>query len=172
MTPEADALAGGYLDAYLDLRAAGLPWKKAFFAAWFNAPKSKRQPDTLAALAEALGYKSPMVLHKWRKQDWFREHGVEGLRERILSEYLPDVDRKTISSALAEDGAAGVAARKLFYEELRRQGRGDEDKSATNGDDLDQLNDADLAAEAERLWRILTQADGGAAGAAQTHGPD
>lgn len=172
MNPEADALAGGYLDAYLDLKAAGLHWKKAFFAAWFNAPKPKRQPETLEKLAGELGYKSPMVFYKWRRQAWFKEHGIEGLRERILTEYLPDVDRKTITAALAEDGAAGVAARKLFYEQLRQKSREDEGAEATGTDDLDHLSDDELETEIRRLDRILAAAGAGATGPAEAPGPD
>ncbi len=122
---------GGFAGAYADLKAAGLHWKKAFFAAWFSAPKDNREPKLLAAkrdekgqiitegLDSLLGYSSPQVFHKWKHQDWFRELGIERLREMILLEHLGDVDRKTITAAKTEDGSAGVQARKLFYELLK-----------------------------------------------------
>lgn len=112
------AKEGGWLDAYLDLRSHGLHWKKAAFAAWYNAPKGKRQPDTQEKLAGLLNYKSPQVFYKWQKEPWFRELGIDKLRETVLLRHLADVDRSTIIAALEEVGSAGVQARKLFYEQL------------------------------------------------------
>lgn len=115
---EETAKASGWLDAYLDLRAGGLHWKKAAFAAWYNAPKRQRQPETQNALAKLLNYKSPQVFYKWQKAEWFRKLGLGELRERVLMMNLADVDRRTIQAAIEEDGSAGVQARKLFYEQL------------------------------------------------------
>lgn len=112
------AQQGGWLDAYLDLRSHGLHWKKAAFCAWYNAPKGAREPKTQEALAELLNYKSPQVFYKWQKEPWFRELGIDKLRESILLRHLGDVDRSTILAALEEVGGAGVQARRLFYEQL------------------------------------------------------
>lgn len=109
-------VSGAWLDAYLDLLAAGLHWKKAAFVAWYNAPKTTRQPPTMAALAEALNYKSENVFYKWQKQDWFLTLGIENYRRSIFGKYLADVDRVTIGAAMNETGSSGVAARRLFYE--------------------------------------------------------
>lgn len=108
---------GAWFDTYLDLKAAGLHWKKAAFSAWYNAPKSSRQPGTMVQLAELLNYKSEQVFYKWKQADWFQELGIEQYRESIFTRYVADVDRKTIAAALTEDGSPGVAARKLFYEQ-------------------------------------------------------
>lgn len=112
-------LEGAWLDTYLDLCASGLHWKKAAFAAWFNAPKGSRKPATMRELAELLNYKSEQVFYKWQNADWFRESGIEHARQAIFRRYIADIDRKTIASALTEDGSAGVAARKLFYEQAK-----------------------------------------------------
>jgi len=109
-------ITGAWLDAYLDMQASGLHWKKAAFVAWDNAPKTTRQPATMLELAELLNYKSEQVLYKWRKQPWYQDIGVEQYRRGIFGKYLADVDRATIGAALNESGSAGVAARKLFYE--------------------------------------------------------
>lgn len=112
---EAQARSGGWLAAYLDLKAHGLHWKKAAFCAWFSASKSARLPKTLEDLAELLNYKSSWVFHKWKKQAWFRELGIDRLRESILLQHLADVDRRTIEAALT----GTVADRRLFYEQIR-----------------------------------------------------
>lgn len=114
-----DAPAGAWLDSYLDLRAAGLDWRKAAFAAWTNAPKSARQPRTMKELAELLNLKSEQVFYKWQQAAWFRETGVDKLRQMIFQKFIGDVDRKTVHAAMVEDGSAGVAARRLFYEQSR-----------------------------------------------------
>lgn len=112
-------LEGAWLDTYLDLKAAGLHYKKAAFAAWFAAPKGSRKPATMRELAELLNYKSEQVFYKWQNADWFQEIGIERARQSIFQRYIADVDRKTIASAMTEDGSAGVAARKLFYEQAK-----------------------------------------------------
>ncbi len=112
---EAQAKASGWLAAYLDLKAHGLTWQKAAFCAWFSAPKLTRQPKTQDELAELLNYKSSWVFHRWKKQSWFRELGIDRLRESILLQHLADVDRKTIESALT----GSVADRRLYYEQVR-----------------------------------------------------
>lgn len=116
---ENQAKDGGWLSAYYDLLAHGLHWKKAAFCAWYNAPKQTREPKTQDALAEMLNYKSPQVFYKWQKQAWFRELGIDRLREAILLKHLGDVDRRTIEEAIAAEGSVGVAARRLFYEQLK-----------------------------------------------------
>ena len=68
-------------------------------------------------LAEVLGYKSEQVFYKWKKQDWFREIGIEQLRESIFNEFMLDVDRATIAAALT----GSHLDRKLFYEQARRE---------------------------------------------------
>lgn len=110
---------GAWLDSYLDLVASGLYWKKAAFAAWFNAPKNSRRPGTLKELAELLNYKSEQVFYKWQQQAWFREKGLDKLRQMIFQRHIGEVDRQTISEAAKETGSAGVAARRLFYEQAR-----------------------------------------------------
>lgn len=115
---EQQSKSGGWLNAYLDLHANGLEWRKAVFCAWYNAPKPNRQPETQSQLAELLNYKSPQVFYKWQKQSWFRELGIDRLRESILLQHLADIDRRTIDDAKAADGTAGVAARRLFYEQV------------------------------------------------------
>lgn len=115
---EEQAKNSGWLSAYLDLKANGLHWKKAAFCAWYNAPKPNRQPQNQDKLAELLNYKSPQVFYKWQKASWFRELGIDRLRESILLQHLADVDRRTIEAALSDDGAPGVAARRLFYEQV------------------------------------------------------
>ena len=107
---------GAWLDAYLDLRANGLHWKKAVFAAWCNAPKATRQPRTMKDLAAQLGYASEQVLYKWRRAPWFKDASIDGIRETVFMNYLAEVDQATIGAALSETGTAGVQARKLFYE--------------------------------------------------------
>lgn len=116
---ESGQVRGAWLDAYLDLRAAGLTWKRAAYAAWFNAPKTHRQPPTGRELAVLLNLKSEQVFYQWQKQDWFKESGIDRLRQAIFQRHIGDVDRATIQAALVEDGAAGVAARKLFYEQAK-----------------------------------------------------
>ena len=111
-------IRGGWLDSYLDLRAAGLHWKKAAFAAWYNAPKRHRKPRTMRELAELLNYKSEQVFYKWQNQEWFKTLGIDLYRERIFQRYVGDVDRATIRAAIHDEGGAGVQARKLFYEQL------------------------------------------------------
>lgn len=116
---------GGWLSAYYDLLnctytdEAGaehkLAWQQAAFVAWDCAPKGNRQPAGMAELAALLNYKSEQVFYKWRRAGWYRALILE-VRQRIMTPYLVDIDRKTINAALAEDGSAGVAARKLFYE--------------------------------------------------------
>lgn len=111
-------IEGAWLDMYLDLKAAGLHWKKAAFVAWYNAPKASRQPTTMKDLSELLNYKSEQVFYKWQHQDWFKDIGIEKSRESIFVRYVADVDRATIAAALTETGSPGVQARKLFYEQL------------------------------------------------------
>lgn len=110
------AKKGGWLSAYLDLKAGGLHWKKAAFCAWYNAPKDARQPKTQSDLAKLLNYKSRLVFHKWQKKAWFRELGIDRLRESILLRHLADVDRRTIEAALS----GTVADRRLYYEQVDR----------------------------------------------------
>ena len=107
---------GAWLDAYLDLKASGLHWKKAVFVAWHSAPKATRQPRTMKDLATKLGYASEQVLYKWKKQEWFKASGVDQIRETIFLDHLAEVDQVTINAALYETGRDGVQARKLFYE--------------------------------------------------------
>jgi len=111
--------SGAWLDSYLDLVASGLHWKKAAFVAWSNAPKMARQPHTLRELSELLNYKSEQVFYKWQHQPWFRERGIDKLRQAIFQRFIGEVDRKTISEAVYESGSPGVAARRLFYEQAR-----------------------------------------------------
>lgn len=116
---------GGWLSAYYDLLACTytdetgvehkLAWQQAAFIAWDCAPKATRSPDTMCELAQLLNYKSEQVFYGWRRKAWYRALVLE-VRQRIMLPYLVDIDRKTIEAALAEDGRAGVAARKLFYE--------------------------------------------------------
>jgi hypothetical protein len=115
---EEQAKNSGWLNAYHDLKAHGLHWKKAAFCAWYNAPKPSRQPKNQNQLAELLNYKSPQVFYKWQKAGWFRELGIDRLRESILLQHLADIDRRTITDALSADGSAGVAARRLYYEQV------------------------------------------------------
>ena len=113
---EKTAEQGGWLSAYLDLRAAGLYWKKAAFAAWEAAPKSTRQPDTMLALAYLLNYKSEQVFYKWRRQDWYHEIGVNQLRQSIFTRHLAEVDRATIAAAIN----GSHLDRRLYYEQAGR----------------------------------------------------
>jgi hypothetical protein len=113
---EQAAQTGGWLEHYLHLKAQGLHWKKAAFVAWYIAPKKKRKPANQAGLAELLNYKTADTFRKWQHQDWFKELGIERLREAIFIENLVDVDQQTIKAALCEKGRAGVQARKLFYD--------------------------------------------------------
>ena len=115
---------GAWLDSYYDLRAADskLDWRKAAFAAWYNAPKKTRQPRTMAALAELLNYKSEQVFYKWQKQPWFTELGIDGLRQSIFNRYMGDVDRATIAAALT----GGHQDKRLFYEQAQRAERDEE----------------------------------------------
>lgn len=115
---EKQAKDSGWLSAYLDLKANGLHWKRAAFCAWYNAPKPARQPKNQDQLAELLNFKSPQVFYKWQKSSWFRELGIDRLRESILLQHLADVDRRMIKAAKSDDGAAGVAARRLYYEQV------------------------------------------------------
>lgn len=151
--------AGAWFDAYLDLKAAGLRWQQAAFAAWYNAPKAHRQPRTMRELAKLLNYKSEQVFYKWQGQPWFRELGIDELRQRIFQKFVADVDRKTIHAAMVEDGGAGVAARRLFYDLDRRltTGTDDESEQLTNDDEFSDLDDDELKAEEARLARILDQ---------------
>lgn len=119
VSDESGQVRGAWLDAYLDLRAAGLTWKRAAYAAWFNAPKSHRQPQTGRELATLLNLKSEQVFYQWQKQAWFRETGIDRLRQMIFERHIGDIDRATIQAALVETGAPGVAARKLFYEQAK-----------------------------------------------------
>lgn len=114
---EEGRIEGAWLDTYLDLMAAGLHWKKAAFAAWYNAPKMTRQPQTMVDLAKLLNYKSEQIFYKWTHQDWFQKLGIERARQAIFARYIGDVDRATINAALTEFGSPGVASRKLFYEQ-------------------------------------------------------
>lgn len=116
---EGKPTAGAWLDTYLDLKAAGLHWKKAAFAAWYNAPKQARQPRTMRELATLLNYKSEQTFYDWQKQPWFRELGIDKLRQLIFQKHIGDVDRKVIHSALTETGSAGVQAARLFYEQAK-----------------------------------------------------
>lgn len=109
---------GSWLSLFLDLRASGLYWKKAAFAAWHAAPKHARQPATMRELAAALGYKSEQVLYKWKHQEWFRECGVSTLRQQLYLHHLPDVDRQTFEKAASPDGSH--LDRKLFYDQLQQ----------------------------------------------------
>jgi hypothetical protein len=163
---EVTALEGGWLQAFRDLRAHGLHWKKAAFAAWYNAPKSERKPDTQEALAELLNYKSPQVFYKWQKQEWFRELGIDRLREAIMLRHLGDVDRKTIQAALNEDGGPGVQARRLFYEQIIMPKQGVE-ISGPDGGPV-QTKDASLTDEerAERIMALFERARARRAGPA------
>ena len=111
--------AGAWLDSYLDLIASGLHWKKAAFVAWSNAPKPHRLPRTLRELAALLNYQSEQVFYKWQQQAWFRDKGLDKLRQAIFQRFIGDVDRKTISEAMYESGSPGVAARRLFYEQAK-----------------------------------------------------
>ena len=79
-----DAPAGAWLDAYLDLKAAGLTWKRAAFAAWVNAPKSARQPRTMKELAALLNLKSEQIFYRWQQEAWFRDSGIDKLRQLCL----------------------------------------------------------------------------------------
>ena len=114
-----DAPQGAWLDAYLDLCAAGLNWKRAAFAAWVNAPKSARQPRTMKELAALLNLKSEQIFYRWQQEAWFRDSGIDKLRQMIFQKFVADIDRKTIHAAMVEDGSPGVAARRLFYEQAK-----------------------------------------------------
>ena len=120
MTKAADfeqvANEGGWLNAYLDLRSMGLPWKKAAFVAWDASPKQTRQPDTMLALAYLPNYKSEQVFYKWRQQDWYEQIGVNQLRMSIFTQHLAEVDRATIQAAVS----GTHQDRKLFYEQAGR----------------------------------------------------
>lgn len=159
-TIENTAETGGWLSAYLDLKANGLHWKKAAYAAWFSAPKTSREPKRLEAkrdetgkiiepgLDSLLGYASGQVFHKWRRQPWFMEMGIDHLRESILLDSLAEVDLRTISEAKTLDGSPGVQARKLFYEELFKRAQRVELSGAGGGPievkDVRDLTDEEL----------------------------
>jgi hypothetical protein len=165
-------VVGAWLDAFLDLQAAGLHWKKAAFVAWDNAPKTTRQPQTMVELAELLHYKSEQVFYKWRKQKWYQELGVEQYRRAIFGRYLADVDRATIGAALNESGSAGVQARKLFYEQmtppaLRIEHSGpDGGPIETRTAQYDTLSDDELEAALRRALDAGAAFDGAAAAVA------
>lgn len=110
---------GAWLDAFLDLKAAGLNWKRAAFAAWVNAPKATRQPGTMKELATLLNLKSEQIFYRWRNEPWFREMGIDHLRQSIFQKHIASVDRQTITQAITETGSPGVAARRLFYEQAK-----------------------------------------------------
>lgn len=116
-TPDATGeIHGAWLDSYYDLRAAGLDWRKAAFAAWYNAPKASRRPGTMRELAALLNYASEQVFYKWQKQDWFQELGIDNLRQSIFNKHMSDVDRATVAAALT----GSHLDRKLFYEQAQR----------------------------------------------------
>ncbi len=147
MDVERIAKAGGWLNAYYDLRAHGVRWQQAAYAAWYSTPKSIRQPATGAELAILLGYKSDQVFYKWQKQAWFTELGIDRLRESVLLRNLADVDERMINQAIELEGAAGVQARRLYYEQLdkaRPQAEVEDDleadwwAAADDDDDIDE----------------------------------
>lgn len=113
---ENGVLQGGWLNTYLDLKLAGLHWKKAAFIAWQAAPKATRRPRTMRELATELGYKTEQVFYRWKKEAWFAEIDPDKLRRAKLANFLADVDERTVTAAMVETGAPGVAARKLYYE--------------------------------------------------------
>lgn len=120
-------VSGAWLDMYLDLKASGLDKNKAAFVAWHAAPKKTRQPRTMAALAEILGYASEQVFYKWKHQDWFKEAGVDKLRESVFINHVADVDRVTIAKAKSLTGTHND--RKLFYEQMNKA-RGEDDENS------------------------------------------
>ena len=70
------------------------------------------------------------------------------MRESILLQHLADVDRRTITDAKNADGSAGVAARRLFYEQV--------DKARP-----------DVAEDGVQIWlKVLRE------GAGETNNPD
>lgn len=113
---EKQADESGWLSAYRDLKAHGLYWKKAAFAAWFSAPKDARRPRTQEKLAKLLNYKSVQTFYAWRKKAWFRKLGVDRLTESLLTQHLADINRAVIDAALT----GNVADRRLYFERLDR----------------------------------------------------
>lgn len=117
---ETAAKSGGYLGLYLDLRAAGHPKEKAFFAAWSAAPRSKRQPKTEEQVSALVGI-STRTLRKWKSQEWWRENRVDEIGMSILLEELDEIDRAMAQLAKTAKGPTGVASKKLYYDELHRR---------------------------------------------------
>jgi hypothetical protein len=120
------AIDGGFRSQFVDLRAAGLTPQRAFFVAWFNAPKDARKPKTQREVAELLEIREP-TLSEWKHQKWFIELNVGEWRTRTFLHFLADVDRKTFEAALH----GGAADRRLFYEQLR-----DAQPDATEGEEV------------------------------------
>lgn len=108
------AIDGGFRSQFVDLRAAGLTPPRAFFVAWFNAPKDARKPETQREVASLLEIREP-TLSEWKHQKWFTDLNVGEWRSRTFLHFLADVDRKTFNAALQ----GGAADRRLFYEQLR-----------------------------------------------------
>lgn len=111
---EESAIIGGFRSQFVDLNASGLNPQRAFFVAWFNAPKDARKPKTQREVAELLGIREP-TLSEWKHKKWFLDLNVGSWRTQAYLNFLADIDRKTLEAALN----GGVADRRLFYEQLR-----------------------------------------------------
>lgn len=116
------AARGGWLDAYRDIRAAGIDIKpnQAAFAAWMAQTKSERRPKTKAELAQALGYASEQVFYRWQHKSWYKAL-VRAIRAARIIELQQKADDKLDGLLDSADEQIVVRAIKLAYDEARHQ---------------------------------------------------
>ena len=104
---------------YLKKEHPRLPDRKCAYAAWYMAPRNVRQPRTKAEVARVLE-RAPLTLNKWEREPWFKELDLDRWRLDVYKSHISAVDRATLQAAANESGFVGIAARRLFYDQLER----------------------------------------------------
>jgi len=100
---------------YLELRAAGIDWRKAAWIAWASSPVKGRWPETQEELAtEVLGLKTARTIRKWREKNPELDDQVSLFQTAPLFKHRRDVIDALIKVASDPDHRS-AGDRKTYF---------------------------------------------------------
>jgi len=101
---------------YLELRAAGIDWRKAAWIAWASSPIKRRWPATQEELATSvLGLRSARTIRKWREKNPDLDEQVALFQMAPLVKYRHDVINALIQVASDPDPKS-AGDRKTYFQ--------------------------------------------------------
>jgi hypothetical protein len=112
--PEQDKCRALY-GAYLDLSAAGWPWRQAMYIAWARMSARGRWPETLDELANLMGLRSPRTVRTWRHKNPEIDRQVREFVVRGVADRSAEVLEAAFASATGE-GYRGFNDRRMLLE--------------------------------------------------------